>query len=396
MEHPVRKRSIPGTKSIIRDIREISDKIQKIDNEIKMLSEKITLTNQELRRNSPRNALQSQLNEIMQKLKEYKIERSEKRNEVEVYNKRLENIQEEKKKVFKKERGLENARTADDVEKEIRKANMDLIYESLSPKEDKLISQRLMNLKAARAKFENAGDKDKQIQLLWKIKKECDMKIKELGAAISEKNAKREKIKAELDKLMSENNKSPEVIMFETQINALRNEKKGLLQNKNEKREELKKVEEEFNDFENKYQEQKKIEENRNDIKKNIQELKNQQEKLMSSAGNCDPKVLDSMAFKISELQNSKSLNLDIALVDLLIKHGFAIPKKLGDFNDILLVIKDKRSNMDDMFKKHKEEIKSKMNDLNNKINDEKEKLSKLPQTDYEILKRGAKYRIFN
>lgn len=392
MENTEKKRSIPGIGHIKMQIKTMTKTIHTIEDNIKEILEKITAINQENRNNSPRGEYQLKLKKLSEIWKEHKTKQNENFAHLEELKKDLVG----KRQDTNKERGNMPFMSLEDIEKQFNLLNARLIENTISQKEEKEIAQKMLNLRMAKMKLGGIEGKVKEIRNLEEEIKACKAQISLMSKLINEKSAEMNLIKAELDKLVGDKTKPAEVLKLEAQMAALRNQKQAVLDSRTEKKEEIKKAEEEFEKFEVKFLEQQKLEEKKKAIKSDISKYKEEQEALQNEIAGSDPKIFDSMAFKVQNMKENKTFNIDIALVELLIKYGIKIPTNEKDFEKVLEIIKEKRDNFDKTFKEFNNKIKKKNDELNYKIKLANTKLSELPETNHDILKTGMRYKIFN
>lgn len=388
-----RKKNVPGTRDIITQIRSMSDKIQRIESDVKEILDKISAINEESRSKSPRGGLQNELRELNDVIKSLKAERKENYNHLETFKGTIDSL----KETNNKDKGTINIKSSEDIEKSIEQLNLRLIVETITPKDEKLIASELLALRTMRSKLGGIEDNMKQMKTIDGSLKECKTKIAELSQLIAEKVLARDNIKAELDKLSSSDKvKTPEILKLEERITALRNEKQVAIDFKNVKKEEIRTIEAEFAKFEQAFGLQQKLEDKKTAIKKTVGGYKNQKEDLLNEVASFDPKIFDSLSYTISNLKDSKSFNIDIDLVSTLLKYNIAIPTNKEEVEKTLDVLKEKRNDSMSIFKARRDDVSSKISDLDLKIEEENAKLEELPPTDYDLLRKGLRLRRFN
>lgn len=381
----VRRKSVPGARELIIQIKQISNDITSIDTEIKECQDKIHTIIISEKNASPRARLTAELREI-----------SDSKNGI-VYERKeyLSNIDNAKNKIESLKSVVSSSNTGYNSIEKINKALEDLelrlISTSISAKEESDISNAMSNLKGQRCRLSDVESNLKQIDSLNASIREYKAKVTELSKQLNEKTEAINQLKAELDKLSeTSKNKSPEILKLENKIAELKKQKAESLKIRNTKREEVHTLEEEYSKFEAELLVQKALEEQKNVIRKRIESLKAEKDNLLNEQNAYDPKMYDSLVFKISQLKKAGIISLDIDLVAHLMKNRIPIPSSVEGLNKTIELLEKKKENCSVEFKERREKLRIAMNEIDSKIAEEVQKLNELPATDYEILKKGG------
>lgn len=393
MEVEQRKRSIPGAREIVMQIRNLSDSIQSTEDEIKECLNKISMIYEKQRAESPRGNLSNEFRVLNDILKGLKAERRVYYDQLESHKTKIEQLKESNAK----DRNSINVKSLEDIDNKIQELNDYLIANTVSAKEEKKIAADLALLRSMKSKLGGIEDNYKQIRTAEAEIKEVRAKISELSQVIAEKTLAKDNIKAELDKLSEASKvKSPEVAALDARVSGLKAKKTALLNQKNEKKEEIRILEEEYAKFEKRLIEQQKLEEKKDSIKSVIRGLKNKKDALQAEIVTFDPKIFDSLYYTVSLMRNSANVNIDINLASQLLKHGITIPSNAASVETALEELKAKKNGCMDSFNSRKAEVDSEVAEIDAKIAVENAKLNDLPATDYEILKKASRTRRFN
>ena len=383
-----KKRSVPGARNIVLQIRTTSGSIQEMDDEIKACIERISTINRESRANSPWTDLQNKLRAANDILKELNTEKKGYYDQLEMHKEKVKALRE----ASSNEKNTINFKSSDDIDSKIEQLQMKLITDTVNLKDERKIAADLLALRTVKSRLGDIEDKMNQIRTTDALIKECKAKIAELAQLVAEKVLTRDSLRAEIDKIsLQEKTKSPEAMKLEARISALKAKKQELILQNNEKWEAVRALEDEYAKFEKLLEEQQKLEERKQVIWKNITGLKAKKDALQTEVAVFDPKIFDSLYYTVSQMKNAKVINVDINLVSALLKHGIKVPGNHAEVVQALEMIKEKREGSVPGFKARSSEVSADVLAIDAEIAAENAKLSELPPTDYEILKKGSR-----
>lgn len=379
------KKYVPGTRNLILEIKGMSDKINTMETELKNLHDQLHDTIQQDKMNSPKSKIMNELKVAIEEKKGLSGERKSIFDLNASHNAEIEKLRGTKD-------GMSTMNGAK-ISKTIEELEMKLISSSLKPKEENEISNSLVNLKLQKSKLGDIEAKLAQARDLEQSVKESKTRLTELSKQLQAKNSQIDDLKSQLDKLVeSAKTKSPAISKLETRIESLKNQKTALVNDRLKKREELHKVEEDYSKLESEILLQKQLEEQKDSRRKIISDLRSEKDSLTLKKDEFDPKAFDLIVYNLEKLklQKAKDLSLDIGMVSSLLKHGIKIPATTESLDSTISSVKDKKNESVILFAKSVNSISSSIEELNKKISDEMEKLSLLPPTNFELLKKGG------
>lgn len=387
-----KKKSIPGARDIITQIRTLSDAIHETDTEIKATIEKINQAFAASRANSKRNQVYTQFKELGDECNALKTERRTLFTEMDAIKLQLGNLRE----LTGRERNGGLIRNPEEIDNKIDELNMRLISETIPAKLEREIAAEMLSLRSMKAKLGDLEDSTNKIRSLEASMKEIKNKVAELSKEIAKKNAERDVVKAELDALSaSDKVKSPEIIKMENRIIALKAQKQDLLDKKAAKKEEIAVLEAEWAKFSIVLQEQQDLEEKKNKIKESIQHLKNKKAAILDEVASFDPEIFDTLHYALSSVKSTDVFYLDINLVGQLMKYGISVPSTAAELEKTREELNEKKNNSVSAFKTRSDKVNKDIAEINDKIEKEMAKLAELPPTDLDILRKGGRSKKF-
>lgn len=385
-----RKRSVPGAREIVMQIKSLSESIQSMENEIKGCMDKISVIIEEGRANSKKSGLLAEFRGVSEEIRHLRSQKKDYFDQLKSYRDNIDQL----KEVSSKNKNTTNVRNPEDIEARIETLNMRLISETISSKEEKQVAADLLALRSMRARLGDIEASRSKIKDIDLSAKECRARIDELSQQLAEKTLAKDRLKAELDKASSTDRvKSPAVVQLEGKITTLKSQKQNLINQKQEKKKAIAVLEAEYAEFEKVLVEQQKLEEKKEKIRKNIQDLRNKKESLYTDISGFDPKIFDTLFFSVSTLKNAKAFSIDINLVDSLIRHGIKIPVSAEEVDETLAMLREKKAGSMSSFRTRNDVANKEIGAINAKIQDETARLNELPPTDFEILKKGGRFR---
>ncbi|KAI5169699.1 hypothetical protein PAEPH01_0928 [Pancytospora epiphaga] len=385
-----KRKSVPGSRELVMQVRSISDNIQSIEDEIRASLEKLTAILEANRANSKKAGLLAdfkKLNEEMQGLRTSKKGYFEQLNN---YKNDIERL----KASSTQDKNTVLVKNPEELEKRMEDLNMRLIAEASSVNEEKKIAAELLQLRSMKAKLGDIEDSRNKIRNIEGALGEIRTKIGDVTQKIAEVTLVKDRVKAELDKASAVDKiKSPEVVKIESKIASLKAQKQDMIAQKNAKKDAIRALEAEWAAFEVILLEQRGLEEKKDAIKKVIQEYKNKKDTLTSELSEYDPKVFDMLHYSVSLLKGQKIVSLDISLVDSLLKHGISVPYEADEIDKTLKQLDDKKGSSTLSFESWSDKINNEMAKIDEKIQAETKRLNELPPTDYDVLKKGGRVR---
>lgn len=381
----VRKRSVPGTRDLIMEIKSLSDKISAIDLEIKQVQDQIYNIVSEERSKSPRNQL---MNDLKAAIDEKKFLSNERKNLFDLNLSSKSEIESIRSEKGKSATGMNNIGK---INKSIEDLEYRLISTKLSPKEESEIAANLSAFKVQKNKLGELEAKFARAEELEQIFKDNKVKIGELTKQLNEKNVIIDNLKAELEKLNETGKtKSPAVARFETKVDALKNQRNEHFTQRNVKRENVHTLEEEYAKLESEILIQKQLEEQKDVIRKNINNFKFERDSLMGEKEAYNPKVFDTIILSLNKLKGSQGFSLDIDLVTHLLKHGVQIPSSLETLDMTIKSLQQKKEKSSSELKGKIDSLSIEVAVINAKIDEETNRLNLLPPTNIDLLKKGG------
>lgn len=385
-----KKKSVPGARDIILQMKAISDSIQSVDAQIRECQEKIDSIISESRTKTVKDQLFADLRTVNEAIQKIREQRKAQYDQLDLMKTSIEKLKESNTKdkdgVF--------VRKPEDIDKKIELLNMRLISESVSVKDEKQIAADLLALRSMRSKL---GDIEENLKLIRNMDasiKDCKASIAELSQQLADKTLQKNNIKVELDKVnVADKVKSPEILKLENRIGMLRTQKQQFMDQKNVKKAAIKELEAEHAKFEEMLAEQQKLEKKKEQIKEAIQQIKTKKDLLLKEIAVFDPKIYDSHIYSISQLKNAKSFSIDIDLVSFLMKNNIKIPRNQPEVDETLALLREKRGGTALSFKDKSGQIMKNISEFDDLIEKEMAKLNEMPPTDIEILKKAGKFR---
>lgn len=381
-----KKKLVPGTRDIIVQIKQITNNINSIDEEIKSNQDAIKKIYEAERSGSPKAIL---LNELQIA--------SEARNEVRAEKNRLSDaIEAAKTKIDQLKATVESSSTGynsiDKINKSLEDLELKLISCACSQKEEADIAAKMTSLKVQREKLSSNENTLQTIHSLEKSMRELRDAMSKVSKDLYQKNEAIKEIKTKLDALNeSQKTKSPEVLKVEAKINALRDSKSELMKMRNAKREEVHKIEEEYRIFEAELLVQKQLEEQKTAIRNVISELQAEKDKILSSQMRIDPKVFDSILFTLNNIAKSKtSFSLTIDIVSHLVKLKVKIPSNLAELLETIETLKVMKEEATKIYNSKKSETDLETAAVDAKIKVQMDALNALPETNFDVLRKGG------
>ncbi|KAM0679602.1 hypothetical protein GINT2_002233 [Glugoides intestinalis] len=380
-----KRKSIPGAREVVNQIKQITQEIISIDADIKEFQDSIHTIIAAEKSKSPKAKILTELREINDAKEAIKSERRNYFTLVENTKGKIDALRSETSIASNGFNSIEK------INKALEDLELRLISTSVSAKEELEIAASMTNLRSQKHKLSEMESNFKAIEELDASIKEYKGKITVLSKNLNEKTAAADALKAELEKISeTTKGKLPEVQKLENKIAALKTQKTELMKNRTIKREEVHALEQEYAKFEEVLLVQKSLEEQKDAIRKNISALKQEKENLLNENDSYDPKLYDSLIFTINKMKKSKELVLDIDIVNHLIKNSIKIPKSIEDLDECINLLNKKKEACIVSFKEKKGKLSSVMADIDSKIAAEVESLNALPETDFEILKKGG------
>lgn len=380
-----KRKSIPGARELVLQIKQITQEIVSIDAEIKEFQDNIHTIVAAERSKSPKAKILNELREINEARDVIKNERRDYFTLIENTKSKIDALRSESSIASNGYNSIEK------INKALEDLELKLISTSVSAKEETEIAANMASLRVQKHKLSEMESNFKAIETLDASIKEYKGKITVLSKDLNEKIAAADALKAELEKISeTTKGKLPEVQKFENKIAALKTQKTELMKNRTTKREEVHALEQEYAKFEEVLLVQKSLEEQKDVIRKNINALKQEKDNLLNENDSYDPKLYDSLIFTINKMKKSKELVLGIDIVNHLIKNSIKIPKNIEGLDECINLLNKKKEACSASFKEKKEKLSSVIADIDSKIATEIKNLNDLPETDFEVLKKGG------
>lgn len=387
-----KRRSIPAVRDCILVLKNLSEQISSIDAEVRTCKDKIRAIMEEKLAKTEKSQLLKEFGALSNELQELRRNRKALYESLDSIKSRIDGIKDESMKA----KGSSSLRTIEDVEKRMTSLEMRLITERISPNDEKIIAAEMQSLRGRMNQLSDLESNSKKQKTLDEQHRELKIQIAELSKTISEKVAEKESIKAELDKINEARGEKPSIVQqLESHIADLREKRQDLIKKKEEKREDIRKAEEEFAKLMEEATAQKELEEKKAAIRKNIASLKAEKEALFASVSLMDPANLDPLIYSLKALRLTKPFVVNVNLLDSLLKIGAGIPKDLYEVDKIIGDLTARRESGKSAFAERSEKTGEEVALLDEKIRAEEAKITELPPTDYEILRRAG-YREFN
>lgn len=381
----IRKKRIPGTRELFSELKRITESIQSIEDEIKSQQETIRNLMAEERKNSPRAKIFSDLKEAKEIIDTLRME---KKNQQAIVDDAKSKIQQLRESMGQVQGGYDSI---DKINKRLEDLELKLIATSINAKEENEIASSMSALNEQKSRLSDMETNVKMLESLDETIKSARGKIGEINKELMAKNTAVDSLRAELDKLSEESKtKSPEVTQLENKIAALKTQKSDLVKQRNTKREEVHTAELEYSKFEAELLIQKSLEEQKDSIKKRISDLRAEKDALLNEQSAYNPEVYDSLVYALEKIRKTGRFTLEIDLVTQLIKYGMPVPNNAEVLDKTIAKLNEKRQQGQATFDEKKGKIGVSIQEIDSKIIQEMDKLNSLPETNYEVLKKGG------
>ncbi|XP_077301438.1 uncharacterized protein LOC143922033 [Arctopsyche grandis] len=217
--------------------------------------------------------------------------------------------------------------TLEKINKALDEAELELISKSLSQKETMEINNRMSDLKIQKIKMSDNEANHKIIEDCETLIKESKGKLTDINTKLNERSANIAGLKEKLNQISETSRvKSPEILKVETKLNALKLQRDELFKTRTSLREKIHEMEEEFAKFE----------------------------------------------------------------VTQLMKYGIAIPSNMENLKDSIEALNAKKVECSSSFASKNQKVNLAIAAIDLKIEAENLKISELPETDFELLKKGG------
>lgn len=385
MEKPeIKKKHIPGTRELYTQIKQITDDINALEGEIKSCQDKIHTIVLHERNASPKAKFLSELKELKETVESIRGERRNYQNLINEAKGKIDSLRSSVSHIHGGYDSIEKINT------KLEELELRLISSTITAKEENEIASNMANLNSQKNKLSEMENNLKTIKSLEASVSEYKAKLGELSKELGLKLAMVDNVKSELDKLAeTTKEKSPEIVKLENKISALKTQKSELAKVRNSKREKIHSMEEEYSKFEAELLIQKSLEDQKDVLRKNINSLKAEKDSLLNEQSAYDPKIYDSLIYSFNKVKKSGVFNLDIDLVTHLMKNNIPIPNSIESVDNTIALLQKKKQESIESFEGMKSKASKALAEIDAKIEAETEKLNALPQTNYEILKKG-------
>lgn len=374
-DKPRRKR-IPGTHDLMKQIREINDRIVQINNSINECKDKITEAIREEKEKSSKGKLierkQALFDEIKVLINECDNIKNEKRCILPDFMKLKEELNNEKKKINLKE-------GVNEINRQIEVLNKKIITTRMTQQQEHQLARELMELKKKKSCSEGLQGKEKKMLIVNEQINELNKKISEKNQEITTKKNEMKKIKNDLDRLKDTKTRNPKIEENDNKITNLKKEKIELIDKKKKVQELINEKEAEYEKMLLEMEKQMELEKQRKKIKKDIFEKEKLKNEHLKKINEIDPQRFDIISNELRQVQKN---NLPISLVKSLASVKLPIPKDENEVNELILRIKQEKERYEADIQESIREIQNQIKEIDIEIHQYKDELAKMPATE--------------
>lgn len=374
-EEKPRRRRIPGTGDLIKQIKEINDKIAVLNNSMQDCKNKIMDAIKEEKENSSKGKLIERKQMLFDDIKAIKEER-------EVYKAEKNKILPEFMKLKeilgndKKKHNLKESRAQ--IQQKIERINAQIMSTRFTPQQEREFERELTDLKMKKTLTEGYKESEKELEILSGNIDSINKKIDETNKQYIVKQNEINQIKSSLDKMKDKKTKNPKIEENDAKITTMKKEKTELMDKRKKVQDQIKEKEVSYDLMLKENEKLMEQEQQRKQIKNGISEKEKSKNVFLKEIDEIDPSKFDIIC---NELKQVKQCNIPVSLFLTLTSVKLPVPKSEEEIQDLISRIKQEKETYQNNIQSKIDEIQEKIRNIDLEINKQKEELDKIPSS---------------